>query len=281
MEYISTHTHQNGLVYLAVKTPLCDARIFLQGAQIEHFQPKGQAPLLWVSAADDYQPGNGIRGGVPICWPWFGASSQANFPQHGFARTSNWNLVASDIENDIVNITMSLDIDEENRIFWPHNTELKIEFILGKTLQINLINTNLSNETIELTQALHTYFPIENIHQLTAVGFAGAEYIEFGKGPLAQVANQVTFDRETDRIYSQLSEVQYLNMPSGAIKVERKNSTSAVLWNPWIDKSIRLSRFNDTDYLNMVCLEAANVLEDKVVLQPNESHTLTSIIGWQ
>lgn len=281
MNYITTHTHENGLDYIDIDSPLCDARIFIQGAQIVHFQPKGQQPLLWVSAADDYQPGNGIRGGVPICWPWFGQHSNKQFPQHGFARTSIWDLASITSNNDIVTIKFTLAIDEKDLCFWPHNTKLEMEFVVGKMLQMNLINTNLSDETIELTQALHSYFPIGNIHELIASGFADAKYIEFNQGPFPQPKDQVQFDKETDRVYTDLGSIQYLNTANGVIEVKRKNSQSAVLWNPWIDKSKRLSRFNDNDYLSMVCLEAANVLEDKVILKPGQSHQLTNIISWK
>ena len=103
---------------------------------------------------------------------------------------------------------------------------------------------------------------------------------EFGEGPFAQTQDDVTFDKETDRVYTDLAAVQTLHTPNGVIQVSRENSYSAVLWNPWIDKSVRLSRFNADDYLTMVCLEAAYVLEDKLQLAPGESHTLTTHIRW-
>ena len=279
--FVTKCLHKNGLAYLNIETPLCNAKIFLQGAQITHFHPQGQKPLLWVSSADDYQPGNGIRGGVPICWPWFGQHTKSEFPQHGFARTSIWSFVSSNVVNDIVVLRLSLNIDEQNRHYWPHNTKLEIEFILSDTLEINLINTNLSDETIELTQALHSYFPIENIHELTAIGFSGSKYIEFGKGPYPQTGNDISFKKETDRVYTDLTSAQYLQTRDGVIEVKRNNSKSAVLWNPWIQKSQRLSRFNDDDYLSMICLEAANVLEDKVSLERGQSHILSTYIRWQ
>ena len=89
------------------------------------------------------------------------------------------------------------------------------------------------------------------------------------------------FDRETDRVYTDLGPAQLLHTPQGTIEVSRENSQSAVLWNPWIEKSQRLGRFNPEDYLTMVCLEAANVLEDKVVLAPGETHSLVTHIRWK
>nr|WP_320125773.1 D-hexose-6-phosphate mutarotase [uncultured Shewanella sp.] len=281
MGSVTTKKHANGLDYVEVNTALCQARIFLQGAQIDYFQPVGKPPLLWVSSADDYQPGNGIRGGVPVCWPWFGMSSEANFPQHGFARTRIWALESVEMRNQLVDLRFSLKISEQDKIYWPHNTEVSVLFTLGDTLSISLVNTNLGDETVTLTQALHTYFPIEDIHQLKASGFSGSKYIEFAEGPYPQTTDEVRFDRETDRVYTELCPVQLLHTPQGIIEVSRENSQSAVLWNPWIEKSQRLGRFNPEDYLTMVCLEAANVLEDKVVLAPSETHSLVTHIRWK
>lgn len=281
MGSVTTKKHANGLDYVEVNTALCQARIFLQGAQIDYFQPLGKPPLLWVSSADDYQPGNGIRGGVPVCWPWFGMSSEANFPQHGFARTRIWALESVEMRNQLVDLRFSLKISEQDKIYWPHNTEVSVLFTLGDTLSISLVNTNSSDETVTLTQALHSYFPIEDIHQLKASGFSGSKYIEFAQGPYPQNTDEVLFDRETDRVYTDLGPVQLLHTPQGTIEVSRENSQSAVLWNPWIEKSQRLGRFNPEDYLTMVCLEAANVLEDKVVLAPGETHSLVTHIRWK
>lgn len=281
MGSVTTKKHANGLDYVEVNTALCQARIFLQGAQIDYFQPVGKPPLLWVSSADDYQPGNGIRGGVPICWPWFGMSSEANFPQHGFARTRIWALESVEMRNQLVDLRFSLKISEQDKIYWPHNTEVSVLFTLGDTLSISLVNTNLGDETVTLTQALHSYFPIEDIHQLKASGFSGSKYIEFAQGPYPQTTDEVRFDRETDRVYTDLGPVQLLHTQQGTIEVSRENSQSAVLWNPWIEKSQRLGRFNPEDYLTMVCLEAANVLEDKVVLAPGDTHSLVTHIRWK
>lgn len=281
MGSVTTKKHPSGLDYVEVDTPWCKARIFMQGAQIDYFAPTGKAPLLWVSSADDYQPGNGIRGGIPVCWPWFGMHSNPEFPQHGFARTRIWNMDSVKMLDQAVELRFSLPISDVDKHYWPHDTQVELVFHLTDCLSVTLINTNLGQQSVSLTQALHSYFPIENIHQLKATGFADANYIEFGQGPYQQEGDEVRFDRETDRVYTNLSAVQHLHTPQGVIEVARENSHSAVLWNPWVDKSQRLSRFNDEDYLTMVCLEAANVLEDKITLAAGESHSLTTHIRWQ
>ncbi|ABV87174.1 D-hexose-6-phosphate mutarotase [Shewanella pealeana] len=281
MGSVTTSKHANGLEYVDVNTPLCKARIFMQGAQIDYFEPVGKKPLLWVSSADDYQPGSGIRGGIPVCWPWFGMSDNPDFPQHGFARTRIWSLESVKMRNQVVDLKFTLKISEEDKQYWPHDTSVELLFSLSDTLSVSLVNTNHCDYDVSLTQALHSYFPINDIHQLTATGFETSKYIEFAKGPFQQEGDSVDFTRETDRVYTDLGECQELHTPDGVIEVRRENSSSAVLWNPWIEKSTRLSRFNSDDYQTMVCLEAANVLEDKLTLAPNESHTLTTTIRWK
>ncbi|AZG35956.1 D-hexose-6-phosphate mutarotase [Shewanella psychromarinicola] len=281
MGLVTTKRHPNGLDYVAVDTTLCQARIFMQGAQIDQFTPAGKEPLLWVSNADDYQPGNGIRGGIPICWPWFGMSNTLGFPQHGFARNKIWSLESVKMRDQLVDLIFTLPAGEIDKQYWPHDSQIKVLFTLGETLSVSLVNTNNAHYDVTLTQALHSYFPIENIHQLTASGFEGSQYIEFGEGPFKQDDDVVQFDQETDRVYTKLAHTQELHTQNGTIVVSRENSQSAVLWNPWIDKSVRLSRFNPDDYLTMVCLEAANVLEDYVLLAPGQSHTMTTHIGWK
>ena len=280
MVNVSTKIHPNGLKYLAIDSPLCQATIFFQGAQITEFTPKNSHPLLWVSSADDHQAGNGIRGGIPICWPWFGQHAKPSWPQHGFARTRLWSLSQVHVTDQSVQIQFDLPLSEQDKQCWPHDSQVSVLFSLSDSLKVSLINRNLGEQPFELTQALHSYFPISDIHRTRVSGVKGAQYIEFSEGPFPQEDDEVHFTKETDRVYTQLAQTQFIHTPNGTIRVAREQSASAVLWNPWIDKSIRLGRFNPDDYLQMLCLEAANVLEDNVVLQAGESHTLSTEISW-
>ncbi|KFZ36730.1 aldose epimerase [Shewanella mangrovi] len=281
MASIRQMVHANGLEYLQINSERCEARIFLQGAQVEYFAPTAKAPLLWVSSADEYQPGTGgLRGGIPVCWPWFGNHPNKDWPAHGFARNKVWDWIGTQVEDEVVTLKFTLPTSQFERQYWSHDTRVELEVVLSETLSLHLTNINLGSESVTLTQALHSYFPIGDIHQLIASGFSGAQYIEFGEGPYAQDGDTVSFVRETDRVYTSLASVQRLQCPLGTIEVSRNNSTSAVLWNPWIAKSQRLSRFNGDDYLQMVCLEAANVLEDAVTLAAGQSHTLSTSIRW-
>ncbi|WP_372768240.1 D-hexose-6-phosphate mutarotase [Pseudoalteromonas sp.] len=276
---VTVQQTDTGLEYISVDADFCSAKIFLQGAQLTEFTPKGKKPLIWVSQDEDYQVGKGVRGGIPICWPWFGMSANDGWPQHGIARTMLWRAEEV-IENDEkIVVSFSLPMAQVNKEYWPHQSSLKVVFTLSDRLHIALINTNTGDAAFELTQALHTYFPTPEIENTTVDGLQGSNYIEFGEGPYTQ-SDIVSFARETDMVYQNTPLVQTINTPDGIIEVGRENSSSCVLWNPWTEKSKRLSNFRDDEYHTMLCLEAANVMDDKVTLQPGASHSLVHTVRW-
>lgn len=268
-----------GLEYLAVDSPLCSAKIFLQGAQLSEFTPKNGKPLIWVSQDEDYKEGKSIRGGIPVCWPWFGVSQNEGWPIHGVARNMLWRADEVSEQDDVVRVSFTLPMTHIDQTYWPHKSSLKIVFTLSDSLHIELINKNLGNEAFSFTQALHTYFPTPAIEKTSVDGLQGANYIEFGEGPFEQNA-VVEFARETDMVYQNAPLVQKIYTPDGIIEVGRENSTSCVLWNPWIEKAKRLSNFRDDEYHTMLCLEAGNVMDDKVTLEPGQSHSLIHTVRW-
>lgn len=267
------------LEYLAIESEHCSATIFLQGAQLASFIPKNKPPLIWMSQDEDYQQGKGLRGGIPICWPWFGVSKNQDWPIHGVARTNLWRAEEVNEHAEYTEVILSLPMAQIDKTYWPYKSALKVVFHLSDVLKVTLINTNLDSQPIELTQALHTYFPTSDITATKVDGLQGSQFIEFGEGPFVQ-NDVVGFARETDMVYTQVGSMQHINTPEGTIAVERENSTSCVLWNPWIDKAKRLSNFADDEYKTMLCLEAGNVMDDKVVLAPGESHSLSTIVYW-
>lgn len=276
---VSIEQTDTGLEYINVASEFCSAKIFLQGAQLTEFTPIGKKPLIWVSSEEDYQEGKSVRGGIPICWPWFGVNANPDWPIHGVARTSLWRADEVSEQDDQVKVSLTLPMAQVDETYWPHKSKLKVEFVLTTKLEVRLTTTNLSNQTITFTQALHTYFPTPAITETQVDGLQGSQYIEFGEGPFDQ-NELVGFARETDMVYTQAADTQRIITPDGIIEVGRENSSSCVLWNPWIDKSKRLSNFADDEYHTMLCLEAANVMDDSAVVAPGESHTLTTTIRW-
>lgn len=276
---VSIEQTDTGLEYINVASEFCSAKIFLQGAQLTEFTPIDKKPLIWVSSEEDYQEGKSVRGGIPICWPWFGVNANPDWPIHGVARTSLWRADEVTEQDEQIKVSLTLPMAQVDESYWPHKSKLKVEFVLTTKLEVRLTTTNLSNQTITFTQALHTYFPTPAITETQVDGLQGSQYIEFGEGPFEQ-NELVGFARETDMVYTQAADTQRIITPDGIIEVGRENSSSCVLWNPWIDKSKRLSNFADDEYHTMLCLEAANVMDDSAVVAPGESHTLATTIRW-
>ena len=276
---VSIQHTDSGLEYLNVDSPLCHGKVFLQGAQLSEFVPKGKPSLIWMSADEDYQSGKPLRGGIPICWPWFGVHEKSDWPIHGVARKLLWRAEEVHEYDDHISVKLSLPLRLVDTVYWPHESKLEVEFLFSEQLEVRLTNTNLGSEPFTLSQALHTYFPTSEIQHTQVDGLQDARYIEFGKGPFVQ-SDIVRFERETDMVYTQAKPKQIISTPEGQIEVLRENSSSCILWNPWVEKSKRLSNFRDDEYLTMLCLEAANVMDDMATVQPGQSHTLVTKIRW-
>ncbi|GLS82577.1 D-hexose-6-phosphate mutarotase [Paraferrimonas haliotis] len=281
MGFITLQRHPKGLEYLRIDTPTFEAEVYLQGAQLTHFKPKNRAAILWMSDEESYEPGNGLRGGVPICWPWFGKLPGEDYPQHGLVRKLPWQLVKSHEESSgQVVLQFQFPQQQLNSMYWPFKCEVTVEMTLSSTAKVSITTKNLDDKPFVLTQALHSYFRTSDILKTGVSGLQDCSYLEFGhrstdKAPI------VNFTKETDRVYDDAPSQQLIHTPEGQISVSRRHSKSCVLWNPWIDKAKRLERFGDDDYTTMVCLEAANVLQDQIHLEPDNAYTLTTEFGWQ
>ncbi|MEH6817818.1 MAG: D-hexose-6-phosphate mutarotase, partial [Pseudoalteromonas distincta] len=224
---VSIEQSESGLEFIKVASEKCDAKIFLQGGQITEFIPKNNKPLIWVSQEETYQEGASIRGGIPICWPWFGTHANDGWPAHGFARTSVWQADEVHESDEQITVSLKLPMKLVNTTYWPHQSALKVEFVLSDKLQVRLTTTNLGSVPFSFTQALHTYFPTSDITNTHVDGLQGAQYIEFSEGPFVQ-NDVVSFNRETDMVYTQANTMQTINTPEGVINVSRENSSSCV-----------------------------------------------------
>lgn len=266
----------SGLEYLDVDHPLARARIFLQGAHVSFFQSKGQAPLLWISEAEDYQSGKPLRGGIPICWPWFGAHpNNSSAPAHGFVRSALWQCESVTAHSE--GVALNFRFDAESRPDWPHRAKLTYQVKIGANLEVALTTVNVGVNDFVLTQALHSYFAIGDISSVTLRNLNQCRYDDQllgneGRG-LLSLESCLAFACETDRIYYP-KESLTLECNQYSLELQTQSSGSAVVWNPWIDKSARLSNFKPMDYLEMVCVETANCGADRVQLSAGQSHTL-------
>jgi glucose-6-phosphate 1-epimerase len=270
-----------GLIAAKVTTALADASIAVQGAHVMTYQPAGQAPLIWLSKFAKFAPGKSIRGGVPVCWPWFGPhATNVEFPGHGFARTVPWQLLATQLLPDgRVRLEFELVQSEATRAQWPHDSQVRNVVTIGQELEVALTTTNTGSSSFVLGQALHTYFEVGDIRRATVAGLEGCAYVDKVDGSARKrQQGQVAFTQETDRIYLGTRGCCGIVDPAldRTILITSTGSASTIVWNPWIAKADKMGDFGVNGYLNMVCVETANAAEDVITLAAGASHTMTA-----
>lgn len=254
-----------------------------QGAQILSYQPAHQREVVWMSELAAGQGGQPQRGGIPVCWPWFGVFDQnpeavrnsflpqAEPPAHGLVRHQDWTLLDTHSEADRVRIRLGLRVRGAPLKF-PLHAELAIE--LSDRLSVQLTSHNPGTEPVWLSAALHTYFSVSHIGNIVIEGLEGHAFFDALDGwSRKSEAGPVRIEAETDRVYTGLSQSVRI-VDAGwhrRIVLTAHQSQSAVLWNPWVAKAARLSEFAADAWQRMVCIETARVMADCLVVPPGES----------
>lgn len=270
----------SGLMIARVNNKHAQADIALQGAHIMTFQPKGERPLIWLSPVAKLTAGKSIRGGVPICWPWFGAHvSEKNFPGHGFARTVMWHVVTSEaLPDGSTRLIFELPQSSIPSAQWPHKCRARLIVTVGKCLTVELVTENTGDTAFEIGEALHTYFAISDVDDVSLVGMEGCVYLD-KVGPTETRTQQgaIQITSEVDRIYLD-TETDCLIEDRGwnrCIRIAKRGSRSNIVWNPWIEKSAKMGDFgSEVGYRGMVCVESANAAKNVVTVAPGEAHSL-------
>jgi len=269
---LSFELGSGNLIRAVIDTAIAKGELFLQGAHVTSWHPVGQRPVLWLSGQSNYEAGKPIRGGVPICFPWFGPNSKdTTQPAHGFARITEWQVAGARLNADgAIELHLKTTID-------PFLLNFHIEF--GRELKMTL-RTQLSSEATSshsFEDALHTYFVVSDVRSISIAGLEAASYIDkVDQGMLKQASGEaITFTGETDRVYLETQTACELTDSAlgRVIRVSKTGSASTVVWNPWIDKSERMADFGDDEWPGMVCIETANVGTSQIELQPGGSHT--------
>ena len=273
-----------GLIRLAVDTDACEARVYLHGAHVTRWRPKGEAPALFCSAESAYADGAPIRGGVPVCIPWFGLKEDdPDAPLHGFARLYDWEVESVRCDSaGVVRAVFTFRNDERAREIWPHDFECRYAVAAGRGLNMTLSARNAGAAPFTLSEALHTYFSVDDAREVAIFGLEGREYYDKadrgrrkrqGDGPIRIAA-------ETDRAYTGVEGACAIVAPgmNRRVAIEKSGSRTTVVWNPWAVKASRMADFGDEEWTKMVCVETANALEDAVTLAPGAAHTMEARI---
>ncbi len=261
-----------------------EAIICLLGAHVIHFKPRGEDPVLWLSKHSYFETGKEIRGGIPICWPWFAVHpTDKSKPLHGFVRSRMWNVMDTNTDdNDNVQIRMGITGNEQTRMIWPHAFDLQAVITLGKSITVKLITKNTGNSPFTLSGALHSYFVLNDIRSTEIIGLENCDYIDKVDSMARKTqTGHIRIAEEVDRVYIDTEADTIIDDPINQrrVRISKKGSKTTVVWNPWIDKAARMADFGDTEYTGMVCVETANAADDVYEVAPGEEHRLEAIIS--
>jgi D-hexose-6-phosphate mutarotase len=274
-----------GLPKVSVKSALAEGEVYLNGAHVTHWKPAGQnQPVLWMSKESYFQPSKPIRGGVPVIFPWFGPrEGHPQSPAHGFARTMRWDIAEVHADADgSVNLAFTLSSNDATTAVWAHDFAMRFVVTIGSSLRMRLEVTNTGPSQMKFEEALHTYFTVGDVKQVGVSGMAGVTYIDkvdgFKKKP--QGPEPITITGETDRIYLNTRAACVLNDPvlKRSIDVHKSDSTTTVVWNPWIAKAKAMADFGDDEWSQMICIETCNVADHAVTLAAGATHAMTAEI---
>jgi len=260
-----------------VETPQSAAEIYLHGAHVTHFQRKNEPPVLWLSAESKFDEKSPIRGGIPIILPWFGARA-GQTAAHGFARVKSWELAdVAASTTGVVTVRLRLPECSEFAGFSPFTADYVVT--LGETLELELtVRNSTGHGLLAFEQCLHTYFTVGDIGAVSLAGLQGTMYLDKvgGSHERVEMGEAITIASEVDRVYMDTRAA--VDIRDGklrrTIRVEKENSASTVVWNPWVAKSKAMADFGDEEYHTMVCVESGNVGKNSLTLEEGKTMTM-------
>jgi glucose-6-phosphate 1-epimerase len=271
-----------GLAKVVIMTPDAAGEIYLHGAHVTSWRPGGATEVFFVSAKSRWEDGRAIRGGVPICFPWFAdKAADPGAPAHGFVRTTTWQLESISQAGDAVTVSMFTESNNDTKKWWPADFHLVHRATFGSELIVELIARNTGTTSLRFEEALHAYFRVGHIEKARIQGLNAIHYLD--KTDLNRKKTQqgpITITAETDRVYLNTKTAIELEDHElrRRITVDKENSLTTVIWNPWIDKAKAMSDFGNDEWMHMVCIETSNVADFAVELAPGQQHTMRAII---
>jgi D-hexose-6-phosphate mutarotase len=267
--------------WLELSNPLGYIELCLQGAHLTRWRTQSGRQVFWMSKKARMQRAKAIRGGVPLCWPWFGAHPEvADFPAHGIARIALWQPVS--LRRDasghaVLELVLDSDqLDDSLQRLWPFASRLTYRIELGASLRLQLTTLNRSDHDLPVSQALHTYFSVGDLASARVSGLEQVEYLDkpsgFTRCPAAGEA--IRFDAEVDRIYAAAPDPVTLSDQGNITRIHPEGSRSTVVWNPGEAVAATMDDIPSGGYREFACIETANAADDAVSLAPGASHTL-------
>lgn len=276
---------ENGLVMVYISNQLANCKVSLYGAQVLSFAPKGQEDLLLVSTASAMEEGKAIRGGVPLCFPWFGPNKEnPDAPKHGFARLLNWQVKATQqLVTGATRLVLTLSDSVLTRQWWDFRFTSELVIEAGEELSVQWQVKNLSEVPFTITNALHSYFRVGAISKVGIEGLRNVPYMEEIRSDEAFAGDDeaIVIQREVDRSYTDTTATcQIVDAAlNRTIVVKKSGSQSTVVWNPWADLARQMADLGDEDYRHFVCVETANVWHNAVEIEPQAEHVMQMTVA--
>jgi glucose-6-phosphate 1-epimerase len=273
---------EHGFIYAEINNARAHATVSTYSGQVLSYRPKDrQEDLLFVSGKAYYEAGKAIKGGIPVCWPWFGADPEnQGRPAHGFVRNRQWQVSGSEsLADGATKIVMSLTDNDATRALWPHPFRLDIEITVSDSLKVELVTHNTGNDSITISQALHTYFRVGDIGKVSVHGLDGLQYLDktHDAACLTQ-SGPLTISAEVDRIYTGVRGDLTIDDSSlgRRIVIASSGCSTAVVWNPWVEIAASMADLEDDDYRHMLCVESANAGPETVEIAAGEAYRLAA-----
>ena len=271
---------KGGFPVMEISNDYARSTISVYGGQVLSFQPVNQTEMMFLSSQAYYQQGKAIKGGAPVCWPWFGPDPEARRSSHGFVRNRLWKMTeVVSTQDGATKVTMGLTDTADTREIWDYAFDLAIVITVGSSLTIELVTRNTGKESFSITQALHSYFNVGDINKVRVLGLADKSYIDkVDEGKEKTQTGAVSFSEECDRIY--------LDVPSELviedadldrkIKITATNSNTAIVWNPWAEISANMADLGEQDYQKFVCVETANAANEVIEVAAGSEYKMTA-----
>ncbi len=268
---------EGGLTRLTITNAHASAELYLHGGHLTRFCPRGHQPLLWMSSASRFAADAPIRGGIPLCWPWFGAhATRGDLPAHGFARLRAWRLVRTAVDGaGRTLVALELASDAGTLALWPHPFRLTLLATVGRALTLELCIDNPGPEPMRCEEALHTYLAVGDVARVGLAGLQGATYLDKVRD-LARFRQDepLTIAGEVDRVFLDTTATVLVSDPAGArqLAVSKQNSHATVVWNPGAAKAAAMSDIGAGEWRTLLCVETANVKDHALTIPPGGQH---------
>jgi len=269
---------KGGLAQVQITGKAATGEMYLHGAHVTAWKPAGAQEVIYLSPRSLYQDGKAIRGGVPVCFPWFGdKKDDPEAPAHGFVRTKAWHLDSIAQTDDAVSVTMFTESSNSTQKLWPYDFRLMHRVTFGPELLLELTAINAGSTAFTFEEALHAYYKVKDATKSRVAGLSGVHYLDkTDKLRDKTQAGDVVIEAETDRVYLNTASPLELSDPvlQRRITVAKEKSRTTVVWNPWREKAAELKDLGADQWKAMLCIEVTNVGDYAVELPPGEKHTM-------